>query len=89
VKLTESVEWFFFNLFILGYIEDQDAGISFQFPGGLGFPDSSLPSCTAGEVGNEPSMRSHLGWYIYVEVGHQAVSILFQPHSSPFIISYL
>lgn len=71
VKLTESVEWFFFNLFILGYIEDQDAGVSFQFPGGLGLtslPDSSLPSCSGGEFGDKPSMRSCLGWFIYVEV---------------------
>lgn len=77
MKLTKSVEWFFFNLFILGYVEDQDAGVSFQFPGGLGLsslPDSSLPSCSAGEF--EPSTRSHLGWSIYVEVEHQVLSYI-------------
>ncbi len=34
-KLMSEVGWFFFNLLILGYIEDPFTGESFHFPGGL------------------------------------------------------
>ena len=33
--LIESINWFFFDLFILGYVEDPVTGLSFRFPGGL------------------------------------------------------
>ena len=31
----EVIGWFFFELFILGYVEDPDTGNSFRIPGGL------------------------------------------------------
>ena len=34
-QLVELVGWFFFNLFLLGYVEDPVTGHSFQFPGGM------------------------------------------------------
>lgn len=34
-QLLETVGWFFFDLFILGYVEDPVTGHSFQFPGGM------------------------------------------------------
>ena len=34
-QLIEIVGWFFFDLFILGYIEDPITGNSFRFPGGM------------------------------------------------------
>lgn len=34
-KLIETVGWFFFDLFILGYVEDPPTGWSFRFPGGM------------------------------------------------------
>ena len=33
--LKEDIGWFFFDLLILGYVEDPDTGKSFRFPGGL------------------------------------------------------
>ena len=34
-QLMEVIGWFFFDLLILGYVEDQDTGRSFRIPGGL------------------------------------------------------
>ena len=34
-QLMEVIGWFFFDLFILSYVEDPDTGISFRIPGGL------------------------------------------------------
>ena len=34
-KLMEVIGWFFFDLFILGYVEDPVTGHSFRMPGGL------------------------------------------------------
>ncbi len=34
-ELIEQVGWFFFDLFVLGYVEDPATGKSFQFPLGL------------------------------------------------------
>ena len=33
----EIIGWFFFNLLILGYVEDKDTGLSFRLPGGRGW----------------------------------------------------
>ena len=35
MNLMEITRWFFFNLFVLGYVEDQATGLSFRIPGGL------------------------------------------------------
>ena len=35
--MIEAIGWFFFDLLILGYIEDKDTGLSFQLPIGLGW----------------------------------------------------
>jgi len=34
-RLINTVGWFFFNLFILGYVEDPLTGHSFRCPGGM------------------------------------------------------
>ena len=34
-RLIEAIGWFFFDLLILGYVEDRDTGLSFRLPGGL------------------------------------------------------
>eukprot|EP00731_Ephydatia_muelleri_P026772 Em0018g872a len=34
-RLIEVISWFFFDLLILGYVEDRDTGLSFHLPGGL------------------------------------------------------
>ena len=34
-KLYSDISWFFFFLFILGYVEDFSSGLSFRLPGGL------------------------------------------------------
>lgn len=34
-QLMEVIGWFFFDLFILGYVEDPVTGKSFRLPGGL------------------------------------------------------
>ena len=34
-QLIEAAGWFFFDLFILGYVEDPITGCSFRFPGGM------------------------------------------------------
>ena len=34
-KLMDVIGWFFFDLFLLGYVEDSDTGLSFRIPGGL------------------------------------------------------
>ena len=34
-QLMEVIGWFFFDLFILGYVEDPNTGKSFRMPGGL------------------------------------------------------
>ena len=31
----EVVQWFFFSMLILGYVEDPTTGVSFLFPSGL------------------------------------------------------
>ena len=31
----EVIGWFFFDLLMLGYVEDSDSGQSFRIPGGL------------------------------------------------------
>ena len=36
-RLIEVIGWFFFDLLILGYVEDKDTGLSFHLPGGLGW----------------------------------------------------
>ena len=33
--MIEVIGWFFFDLLILGYVEDRDTGLSFRLPGGL------------------------------------------------------
>ena len=33
--MIQTVGWFFFDLFILGYVEDPLTGWSFRFPGGM------------------------------------------------------
>ena len=33
-KLMEVIGWFFFDLLILGYVEDFNTGLSFRIPGG-------------------------------------------------------
>lgn len=33
--LFSEIHWFFFFLFVVGYIEDQSTGLSFRLPGGL------------------------------------------------------
>ena len=35
MELMEITGWFFFNLLILGYVEDRGTGLSFCIPGGL------------------------------------------------------
>ena len=34
-QLMEMIGWFFFDLLMLGYVEDSDTGLSFCIPGGL------------------------------------------------------
>ena len=34
-QLMEVIGWFFFDLLMLGYVEDPDTGKSFRIPGGL------------------------------------------------------
>lgn len=34
-QLMEVIGWFFFDIFILGYVEDPVTGESFRLPGGL------------------------------------------------------
>ena len=34
-QLMVTIGWFFFDLFILGYVEDPCSGESFRLPGGL------------------------------------------------------
>ena len=33
--LMETINWFFFDLLFLGYVEDSHSGESFHLPGGL------------------------------------------------------
>lgn len=33
VELMELISWFFFDLLMLGYVEDQETGLSFRIPG--------------------------------------------------------
>ena len=33
-EFMETIGWFFFNLLVLGYVEDPSTGTSFRFPGG-------------------------------------------------------
>ena len=34
-QLMEVLGWFFFDLLVLGYVEDKDTGLSFHLPAGL------------------------------------------------------
>lgn len=34
-ELIGKIGWFFFDLFILGYVEDPVSGTSFRLPGGV------------------------------------------------------
>lgn len=34
-ELMTLIDWFFFDLFILGYVEDPESGLSFCLPEGL------------------------------------------------------
>ena len=34
-KLMDVIGWFFFDLLLLGYVEDSNTGLSFRIPGGL------------------------------------------------------
>ena len=34
---VELISWFLFDLLILSYIEDNDSGLSFRLPGGMGW----------------------------------------------------
>ncbi len=34
-ELMGVIGWFFFDLFVLGYVEDADSGLSFRMPGQL------------------------------------------------------
>ena len=34
-ELMDVIAWFFFDLLVLGYVEDPDTGLSFRIPGGL------------------------------------------------------
>ena len=34
-QLLETIGWFFFDLFVLGYVEDPVTGHSFRFPCGM------------------------------------------------------
>ena len=34
-ELVEVIGWFFFDLFVLGYVEDAGTGLSFRMPGQL------------------------------------------------------
>ena len=34
-ELMDVIGWFFFDLLVLGYVEDLDTGLSFRIPGGL------------------------------------------------------
>ena len=34
-QLLQTIDWFFFDLFLLGYVEDPATGQSFRFPGGM------------------------------------------------------
>ena len=36
-KLMKVISWFFFDLFLLGYVEDPTTGLSFSIPGGMGW----------------------------------------------------
>ena len=31
----DSISWFFFDLLVLGYVEDRNSGLSFRLPGDL------------------------------------------------------
>ena len=35
MELINKIGWFFFDLFILGYVEDPVSGTSFRLPGGV------------------------------------------------------
>lgn len=34
-QLMEAIGWFFFDLLLLGYVEDPETGLSFRIPGSL------------------------------------------------------
>ena len=33
--MMANIGWFFFDLFVLGYVEDHKSGLSFRLPGGM------------------------------------------------------
>ena len=33
--IMDTICWFFFDLLVLGYVEDQRSGLSFRLPGGM------------------------------------------------------
>ena len=33
-QLMKVIDWFMFDLLVLGYVEDPDTGLSFRLPGG-------------------------------------------------------
>ena len=35
LNLSSEINWFFFFLFIVGYVEDHKSGLSLRLPGGL------------------------------------------------------
>ena len=35
LEFVQMIGWFFFDLFLLGYVEDPNTGLSFRLPGGL------------------------------------------------------
>ena len=34
-NLKDIIAWFFFDLLVLGYVEDLESGLSYRIPGGL------------------------------------------------------
>ena len=34
-SLKDIIAWFFFDLLVLGYVEDLESGLSYRIPGGL------------------------------------------------------
>ena len=61
-ELVEVIGWFFFDFFILGYVEDPETGLSFRFPGGLAWSiyiEVSCSSCITLNVACKESLPDH------------------------------